>query len=124
MDGVKTIVWVVMILAALVMIVLILMQHGKGADAGAAFGSGSAQGVFGASGSANFLSRATGWCAIFFISACLFLAWTATQKNKSVLGLEDGKAVATQSQPAVTASGTAVGNTQDRPAVASSVIPE
>ncbi len=89
-----------MIVAAIVMIVLILMQHGKGADAGAAFGSGSAQGVFGASGSANFLSRTTGICAIVFISSCLALAYLAARANKDVLGLQDGqKATVTQPAP-------------------------
>ncbi len=113
-----------MILTALAMIVLILMQHGKGADAGAAFGSGSAQGVFGASGSANFLSRATGWCAFVFIACSLTLAYFASHSNKSVLGLEDGKAVTTQSQPAAIASDAGADSTQDKPVVASSVIPE
>ncbi len=116
-----------MILTALAMIVLILMQHGKGADAGAAFGSGSAQGVFGASGSANFLSRTTGWCAFVFIACCLTLAYLAAHSNKGVLGLEDGKVVTVspgKPDEAATASDAKVSSEQSKPAVASSVIPE
>lgn len=111
----KTLVWVVMLISAIVMVVLILMQHGKGADAGAAFGSGSAQGVFGASGSANFLSKTTAYCAIIFISSCLYLAYSAANANKNVLGLQDGQK-ATVSQPAAPV--------EQKPNTASGVIPE
>jgi len=62
-------------LAALGMIGLILIQHGKGADMGAAFGSGSAGSLFGASGSANFLSRSTAVLASVFLAATLVLAY-------------------------------------------------
>ncbi len=56
---------------------LILIQHGKGADAGAAFGSGASATVFGARGSANFLSRTTGILALLFFITSLTLAWMA-----------------------------------------------
>lgn len=62
-------------LTALGMIGLILVQHGKGADMGAAFGSGSSGSLFGASGSANFLSRTTGVLATVFFVATLALAY-------------------------------------------------
>ncbi len=65
----------VQMLAALVMIGLILIQHGKGADMGAAFGSGSAGSLFGASGSANFLSRTTAVLAAVFFTCTLLLAY-------------------------------------------------
>ena len=65
----------VQMLAALAMIGLILIQHGKGADMGAAFGSGSAGSLFGASGSANFLSRTTGVLAVVFFACTLMLAY-------------------------------------------------
>ena len=65
----------VQMLTALVMIGLILIQHGKGADMGAAFGSGSAGSLFGASGSANFLSRTTGVLAAVFFACTLLLAY-------------------------------------------------
>lgn len=65
----------VQMLSALVMIGLILVQHGKGADMGAAFGSGSAGSLFGASGSANFLSRTTAVLAAVFFACTLMLAY-------------------------------------------------
>ena len=65
----------VQMLTALTMIGLILIQHGKGADMGAAFGSGSAGSLFGASGSANFLSRTTAVLAAVFFVTTLLLAY-------------------------------------------------
>lgn len=66
----ETLVWAVHILTAVVLIGLVLMQHGKGADMGAAFGTGSAGSLFGSSGSANFLSRSTAVAAtVFFITS-------------------------------------------------------
>jgi preprotein translocase subunit SecG len=65
----------IQMLAALAMIGLILIQHGKGADMGAAFGSGSAGSLFGASGSANFLSRTTAVLAAVFFACTLALAY-------------------------------------------------
>lgn len=71
------IVVVIQILAALTMAGLVLVQHGKGADMGAAFGSGSAGSLFGASGSANFLSRMTAVAATVFFISTLALAFFA-----------------------------------------------
>ena len=65
----------IQMLSALAMIGLILVQHGKGADMGAAFGSGSAGSLFGASGSANFLSRSTAVLAAVFFACTLGLAY-------------------------------------------------
>jgi preprotein translocase subunit SecG len=70
-----TILVVIQVLAAIAVIGLVLLQHGKGADAGAAFGSGASGTVFGARGSANFLSRATAICATIFFLASLSLAY-------------------------------------------------
>ncbi|HEX4855749.1 MAG TPA: preprotein translocase subunit SecG [Limnobacter sp.] len=71
----NTILVVLQIISAVAVIVLVLLQHGKGADMGAAFGSGSSGSLFGASGSANFLSRATGFCATIFLLCTLGLAF-------------------------------------------------
>lgn len=69
MEMFKVALQVLNVLSALAVIILVLIQHGKGADMGAAFGSGSAGSLFGASGSANFMSRTTAVCAtIFFCS--------------------------------------------------------
>ena len=66
---------VVQLLSALAMIGLVLIQHGKGADMGASFGSGASGSLFGATGSANFLSRSTAVCATVFFVCTLALAY-------------------------------------------------
>ena len=76
----ETLVWVLHILSAISVIVLVLLQHGKGADMGAAFGSGSSGSLFGASGSANFLSRTTGVLAAVFFITSLGLTYLSTHK--------------------------------------------
>ncbi|WP_255987907.1 preprotein translocase subunit SecG [Chitinolyticbacter albus] len=83
----KDLVMVVNVISALAVIVLVLLQHGKGADMGAAFGSGSAGSLFGSSGSANFLSRATAVCATLFFATCLVLVFFASPAQKSSLGV-------------------------------------
>ncbi len=75
MNIVVTIILTVQMLSALGMIGLILVQHGKGADMGAAFGSGGSGSLFGASGSANFLSRTTAILATVFFVSTLALAY-------------------------------------------------
>jgi preprotein translocase subunit SecG len=70
-----TILVVVQVVVALGLVGLILLQHGKGADAGAAFGSGASGTVFGSRGSANFMSRATAWLATIFFIVSLALAY-------------------------------------------------
>jgi preprotein translocase subunit SecG len=67
------------IVSALVMIGLVLVQHGKGADMGASFGGGSSGSLFGATGSANFLSRSTAACATVFFVCTLALALLASK---------------------------------------------
>lgn len=71
---------IVNLFAGLAIIFLVLMQQGKGADAGAAFGGGSSQGLFGAAGSANFLSRSTSVAAIIFFATCLVLAYSVAHR--------------------------------------------
>lgn len=78
------------ILAALGMIGLILIQHGKGADMGAAFGSGSSGSLFGASGSANFLSRTTAALAGVFFVCTLALAYFGNARPVSTGSVLDG----------------------------------
>ncbi|MDH5341162.1 MAG: preprotein translocase subunit SecG [Rubrivivax sp.] len=76
-----TLVLVLQLLTALVMIGLVLIQHGKGADMGASFGSGSSGSLFGATGSANFLSRSTAVCATVFFASTLALAFMANDRS-------------------------------------------
>jgi preprotein translocase subunit SecG len=75
MQVLSTVLLALQMLSALVMIGLILVQHGKGADMGAAFGSGGSGSLFGASGSANFMSRATAVLAAVFFVCTLLLAY-------------------------------------------------
>lgn len=75
MSILVTVILTVQMLSALAMIGLILVQHGKGADMGAAFGSGGSGSLFGASGSANFLSRTTAVLATVFFVCTLALAY-------------------------------------------------
>lgn len=74
------IVLVIQLLAAIVMIGLVLIQHGKGADMGASFGSGASGSLFGATGSANFLSRSTAVCATLFFICTLALAYLSNAR--------------------------------------------
>lgn len=83
MNWLFSVVLTVHILVALSIIGLVLMQHGKGADMGAAFGSGASGSLFGATGSANFLSRATGILAAVFFATSLTLAYVASTKPKT-----------------------------------------
>ena len=83
MSVVVTIILTVQMLSALAMIGLILVQHGKGADMGAAFGSGGSGSLFGASGSANFLSRTTAVLATVFFVCTLALAYFGNQRPSS-----------------------------------------
>src|SRR5690606_16186446 len=74
---------VVQVLSALAIIVLVLLQQGKGADMGSAFGSGSAGSLFGATGAANFLSRTTKWAAVVFFATTLGLAYVSHKGSSS-----------------------------------------
>jgi preprotein translocase subunit SecG len=108
MQVLITILFAVQIISALVMIGLILVQHGKGADMGAAFGSGSSGSLFGASGSANFLSRLTGALATIFFVSTLGLAYTSGVRpsgSGSVLEKAAMPAPASSAVPATPASG-------------------
>lgn len=83
MEYLFSVVLLVHIAAAVGVIGLVLVQHGKGADMGAAFGSGASGSLFGATGSANFLSRATAVLATEFFVTSLSLAYLASSKPKT-----------------------------------------
>lgn len=106
MNVVLTIVLAVQMLSALGMIGLILVQHGKGADMGAAFGSGGSGSLFGASGSANFLSRTTGVLAALFFACTLLLAYFGNAPARTSSSVLEGAAVSAPA-PAAAASGAA-----------------
>jgi preprotein translocase subunit SecG len=83
----ELLVLIVHIIVAAGIVGLVLIQHGKGADVGAAFGSGSAGSVFGSAGSANFLSRLTAVLALVFFLTSMGLTWISTKRdvNKGVM---------------------------------------
>jgi len=76
----EKLVLVIHVIAALGVIGLVLLQHGKGADMGASFGSGASGSLFGVSGSSNFMSRATAICVVVFFATSLTLAYLASHK--------------------------------------------
>jgi preprotein translocase subunit SecG len=86
MNIVMNLVLGLQIMTALVMIGLVLLQHGKGADMGASFGSGASGSLFGATGSANFLSRSTAVCAAVFFVCTLYLAYNANDRPRASTG--------------------------------------
>ena len=96
-----TIVIVLHVLVALAIIGLVLLQHGKGADMGSGFGGGASGSLFGATGSANFLSRATAVLATLFFITSLGLAYLATNKPRTGGGVLD----AVKTQPVTEKSG-------------------
>ena len=102
MNFVLNLILIVQVLAAVAMVVLVLLQHGKGADMGASFGSGSSGSLFGATGSANFLSRSTAAAATVFFLCTLALAYFGTRPagTGGVMGELAGKPLLTQSAPA------------------------
>ena len=106
MNVILTIVLAVQMLSAVGMIGLVLVQHGKGADMGAAFGSGGSGSLFGASGSANFLSRTTGVLAAVFFACTLLLAYFGNAQPRTGTSVLEGAAVLAPA-PALPASGAA-----------------
>jgi preprotein translocase subunit SecG len=98
----STVIHAVQLITALTMIGLVLIQHGKGADMGASFGSGASGSLFGASGSANFLSRSTAACAAVFFACTLVLAFMSNDGRTSA-ALSGGGSVLDRAAPSASA---------------------
>jgi preprotein translocase subunit SecG len=113
-----TVVLIVHVIVALGIVGLVLLQHGKGADMGAAFGGGSSGSLFGATGSANFLSRTTAVLATIFFITSLSLAYLATHKPRADGGVMDSAPV-----PAVPSPSGAPGDAAPAPRSADPTIP-
>ena len=129
MQTLQTLLFVLQIIVAIALIGFVLIQHGKGADTGAAFGSGASSTVFGSRGSGNFLTRTTSVLAIIFLGNSLFLSYLSTQmvRNQgSLLDKEPASVIQPQggqqpvegatSQPAPADTTTATAAPQDIPA--------
>ena len=84
MESIYTLLFILQVIVAIALIAFVLIQHGKGADAGAAFGSGSSSTVFGSQGSGSFLTKVTTFLAIVFLANSLLLAYLASQSLRDV----------------------------------------
>ena len=112
------------IIAALVMIGLVLIQHGKGADMGASFGSGASGSLFGATGSANFLSRSTAACAAVFFGCTLALAFFSNDRARPSTGSVLDRPVLSAPAASVPATGSAqIPGPASAPPVAPAAVP-
>jgi len=121
MNWLNSLLIVVQVICAVSITVLILLQHGKGADMGAAFGSGASGSLFGASGSANFLSRFTAVLAAIFFMVTIGLAYTATVARKAAAGTASGGVMSTVGKGST--APTTPGGTAEIPAGAATAPP-
>jgi preprotein translocase subunit SecG len=117
----KTLIIVVQLLSALGVIGLVLLQHGKGADMGAAFGSGASGSLFGATGSANFLSRTTAVLAAVFFVTTLALTYLGAYRVKPSAGLLGAAVTAPAAASAAPAASAPVAGSAALPASPASV---
>jgi preprotein translocase subunit SecG len=124
MDTLQKSVLITHTLIALLIIVLVLLQRGKGADAGAAFGAGASGTVFGARGSGSFFSRATAVCATAFFITSLTLAYLSSQNSAAPSSLiddvpvtEEVVAAPVSEMPSIEQEGELVDDEADMPAL-------
>jgi len=118
MSIVLKLVLITQMLSAIAMVGLILVQHGKGADMGAAFGGGGSGSLFGASGSANFMSRATSGLAAVFFVCTMALSYFGNLRPTSSGSVLDGAAVVVPAPAVPAAPAGPVGQIPDNKAVA------
>jgi preprotein translocase subunit SecG len=112
MEWLSPVLLAVQVLSSISIIVLVLLQQGKGADMGSSFGGGSAGSLFGSAGAANFLSRTTKWAAVVFFASTAGLAWVAHTPAQSPSVIDGGVMQNYQdpSVPSVPGSQPAAGN--------------
>jgi preprotein translocase subunit SecG len=118
MSAMFTFIVVIQVLSALAIIGLVLLQHGKGADMGAAFGSGASGSLFGATGSSNFLSKSTGIAAAIFFAATLALAFVGNKRAPVAGGVMEGLPAAPSANAPATPS-----KSSSAPAVPAAPVP-
>tara|TARA_B100001250_G_scaffold306659_1_gene268537 strand:+ start:137 stop:523 length:387 start_codon:yes stop_codon:yes gene_type:complete len=103
MESIYTLLFVLQVIVAVALIGFVLIQHGKGADAGAAFGSGSSSTVFGSQGSGSFLTKVTTFLAILFLANSLLLAYLSSQSiREAPMSLLDTPATVVDQEEATT----------------------
>jgi len=91
------------VIVCLALIMIVLLQTGKGADMGAAFGGGSSQTLFGSTGASSFLSKATTFAAIIFMGTCFILAYLSANRQSTSI-MKEAKTKVEQTAPAQTAA--------------------
>jgi preprotein translocase subunit SecG len=125
MAWLNTLLIVIQVICAVAIIILILLQHGKGADMGAAFGSGASGSLFGASGSANFLSRSTAVLAAIFFVATIGMAYTGTAARSASARADHGGVMSTAGKgvPAPAGAPAAPASPEQTPAPQSGAAP-
>ena len=106
LSTIETVLLILLVVDAVALVVLVLLQQGKGADVGAAFGSGSANTMFGSLGAATFFTKATAWLAIVFFLLTFALAYTARERAEAAGTIGIPQAVETieeavEEQPAI-----------------------
>lgn len=101
MSAIHTLLLIFHVVVGAIIIALVLVQRGKGAETGAAFGSGASATVFGAKGSANFLSRSTAVLATIFFATSLSLAYLGSQRPVAKSVVDEGSGVTVPASPAV-----------------------
>ncbi|WP_020654622.1 preprotein translocase subunit SecG [Massilia niastensis] len=121
MNTLFNLIIVVQVISALAIIGLVLLQHGKGADMGAAFGSGASGSLFGASGSSNFLSKSTAVAAAIFFASTLALAYFSNDRSGSAG--PDGGVMERVTVPSSQAPATGIPTTAPAPAAAPADVP-
>jgi len=100
MSAIHTLLLVFHVIVGAMIIGLVLVQRGKGAETGAAFGSGASATVFGAKGSANFLSRSTAALATIFFATSLSLAYLGAQRPVAKSVVDEGSGLTVPAAPA------------------------
>ena len=124
MGSLFNLVIIVQVISAIAIIGLVLLQHGKGADMGAAFGSGASGSLFGATGSSNFMSKSTGVAAAIFFAATLALSYITTHQTNNVSGgVMDKLPAAGAPAPVAPVSTNAIPATSATPAAAAASVP-
>ena len=102
MENINSVLLIVQVILSICLIVLVLMQHGKGADAGAAFGSGASSTVFGSKGSGSFLSTTTAVIATLFFVVCMSLAYVTSHRSSADSIMQSVTAIGTEEVQEVT----------------------
>jgi preprotein translocase subunit SecG len=118
MSTFETILLILLVINAIALAGFVLLQHGKGADVGAAFGSGAANTIFGARGSASFLTKATAWLSLGFFVISFLLAYTAKERAAGIrdLGLPEAGVPEQIDTPPVAPPATATQPSSETPA--------